>query len=68
MERFVPRFHASPFKISDLTAGMVGSLGLCPSANIGDEVALFEPVHGSAPDVAGQNKGVGGDSRAALIV
>ncbi len=39
--------------LSDLVAGMVGGLGLCPSANIGDRHALFEPVHGSAPDIAG---------------
>jgi 3-isopropylmalate dehydrogenase len=40
--------------LSDLAAGLVGGLGLLPSANIGDENALFEPVHGSAPDIAGQ--------------
>lgn len=40
--------------LSDLAAGLVGGLGLCPSANLGDEHALFEPVHGSAPDIAGQ--------------
>jgi len=39
--------------LSDLCAALVGSLGLCPSANIGDKYALFEPVHGSAPDIAG---------------
>lgn len=39
--------------ISDLVAGLVGGLGVCPSANIGDDHALFEPVHGSAPDIAG---------------
>jgi len=39
--------------LSDEIAGMVGGLGLCPSANIGDDHALFEPVHGSAPDLAG---------------
>lgn len=39
--------------LSDLAAGLVGGLGLLPSANIGDENALFEPVHGSAPDIAG---------------
>lgn len=42
--------------ISDLTAGLVGSLGIVPSANIGDEYAMFEPIHGSAPKYAGQNK------------
>lgn len=41
--------------LSDLAAGLVGGLGLAPSANVGDgAVALFEPVHGSAPDIAGQ--------------
>ena len=40
--------------LSDLAAGLVGGLGLLPSANIGPETALFEPVHGSAPDIAGQ--------------
>lgn len=40
--------------ISDLAAGLIGGLGLCPSANLGDEHALFEPVHGTAPDIAGQ--------------
>ncbi|AGN00107.1 3-isopropylmalate dehydrogenase [Salinarchaeum sp. Harcht-Bsk1] len=40
--------------LSDLSAGLVGGLGLLPSANVGEENALFEPVHGSAPDIAGQ--------------
>jgi 3-isopropylmalate dehydrogenase len=40
--------------LSDLAAGLVGGLGLLPSANVGSENALFEPVHGSAPDIAGQ--------------
>ena len=40
--------------LSDLAAGLIGGLGLCPSANLGPEHALFEPVHGSAPDIAGQ--------------
>jgi isocitrate dehydrogenase (NAD+) len=40
--------------ISDLCAGLVGGLGLAPGANIGTEVAIFEAVHGSAPDIAGQ--------------
>jgi isocitrate dehydrogenase (NAD+) len=42
--------------ISDLCAGLVGGLGVAPGANIGKEVALFEPIHGSAPKYAGQNK------------
>jgi isocitrate dehydrogenase (NAD+) len=42
--------------ISDLCAGLVGGLGLAPGANIGDDVALFEPTHGSAPKYTGQNK------------
>lgn len=42
--------------LSDEGAGLVGSLGLIPSANIGEEGALFEPVHGSAPDIAGEKK------------
>lgn len=41
--------------LSDLCAGLVGGLGLIPGANIGEDIALFEPVHGSAPDIAGQN-------------
>lgn len=40
--------------LSDEGAGLVGGLGMIPSANIGDENGLFEPVHGSAPDIAGQ--------------
>lgn len=40
--------------LSDLMAGIVGGLGLAPSANIGLEQAIFEPVHGSAPDIAGR--------------
>ena len=40
--------------ISDLCAGLVGGLGLAPGANIGTEAAIFEAVHGSAPDIAGQ--------------
>lgn len=40
--------------ISDLCAGLVGGLGLAPGANIGEDVAMFEAVHGSAPDIAGQ--------------
>ncbi len=41
--------------LSDLTAGLIGGLGLAPSGNIGKEYAVFEAVHGSAPDIAGQN-------------
>jgi len=40
--------------ISDLCAGLVGGLGLAPGANIGTEAAIFEAVHGSAPDIAGK--------------
>ncbi len=40
--------------ISDLCAGLVGGLGVVPGANIGDEMAVFESVHGSAPDIAGK--------------
>lgn len=40
--------------VSDLTAGLVGGLGLAPSANVGDDAAVFEAVHGSAPDIAGK--------------
>lgn len=39
--------------LSDLAAGLTGGLGVAPSANIGDSFAIFEPVHGSAPDIAG---------------
>jgi isocitrate dehydrogenase (NAD+) len=42
--------------VSDLCAGLVGGLGIAPGANIGSAAALFEPVHGSAPKYAGQNK------------
>lgn len=41
--------------LSDLSAGLIGGLGLAPGANIGEEIAVFEPVHGSAPDIAGKN-------------
>lgn len=40
--------------LSDLMAGLIGGLGLAPGANIGEDVALFEAVHGSAPDIAGE--------------
>ena len=42
--------------VSDLCSGLVGGLGMAPGANIGAELAVFEPVHGSAPKYAGQNK------------
>jgi 3-isopropylmalate dehydrogenase len=42
--------------LSDLAATLPGSLGLLPSASLGGAVGLFEPVHGSAPDIAGQGK------------
>ena len=42
--------------ISDLCAGLVGGLGFAPSANIGDSTRIYEAVHGSAPDIAGQDK------------
>jgi isocitrate dehydrogenase (NAD+) len=42
--------------VSDLAAGLVGGLGIAPGANIGDEYAVFEPVHGSAPKYTGMNK------------
>jgi len=42
--------------LSDLCAGLVGGLGIAPGANIGDDMAVFEPVHGSAPKYAGQDK------------
>ncbi|MFC2286944.1 MAG: isocitrate/isopropylmalate dehydrogenase family protein [Selenomonas sp.] len=40
--------------VSDLTSGLIGGLGLLPSSNIGDRLAMFEAVHGSAPDIAGK--------------
>jgi isocitrate dehydrogenase (NAD+) len=42
--------------VSDLGAGLIGGLGVAPGANIGDEAAVFEAVHGSAPKYKGQNK------------
>jgi len=42
--------------VSDMVAGLVGGLGLVPGANIGDKIAVFEAVHGTAPDIAGQGK------------
>ncbi len=50
--------------LSDLAAGLTGGLGVAPSANVGGGVPVFEPVHGSAPDIAGQ--GVA-DPRAAIL-
>ena len=41
--------------VSDLCAGLVGGLGFAPSANLGDHIKIFEAVHGTAPDIAGQN-------------
>ena len=43
--------------VSDLCAGLIGGLGIAQGANIGKDYAVFEPVHGSAPDIAGQDKG-----------
>lgn len=40
--------------LSDMSAGLIGGLGLTPSGNIGDDCSIFEAVHGSAPDIAGQ--------------
>jgi len=40
--------------VSDITAGLVGGLGVVPGANIGDQIAVFEAVHGTAPDIAGK--------------
>ena len=42
--------------VSELCAGLIGGVGVAPSANIGDEIAVFEPAHGSAPKYAGENK------------
>ncbi len=52
--------------LSDEAAALVGGLGLCPSANIGDKYAFFEPIHGSAPDIAG--KGIANPMAAILSV
>lgn len=41
--------------VSDLTSGLIGGLGLLPSSNLGTDYAMFEAVHGSAPDIAGKN-------------
>jgi 3-isopropylmalate dehydrogenase len=40
--------------LSDLAAGLVGGMGMAPSADLGDEYAVFQPSHGSAPDIAGK--------------
>src|SRR5438046_10640140 len=42
--------------ISDQTAALIGGMGMAPSAAVGDDHALFQPCHGSAPDIAGQGK------------
>src|SRR5262249_58281192 len=42
--------------VSDLAAGLVGGLGVVPGANLGTHAAIFEAVHGTAPDIAGQDK------------
>ncbi len=52
--------------LSDVAAAVAGGLGLCPSANTGDKYALFEPIHGSAPDIAG--KGIANPIAAILSV
>jgi isocitrate dehydrogenase (NAD+) len=49
-----PNFHGDI--ISDLAASLVGGLGVAPGANIGDDCAVYEAIHGTAPDIAGQNK------------
>ena len=43
--------------LSDLTAGLIGGMGMAPSADIGDRYAVFQPCHGTAPDIMGQGKG-----------
>lgn len=50
--------------LSDVTAGLVGGLGMAPSGNVGDNICIFEPVHGSAPDIAG--KGIANPSACML--
>ena len=48
--------------LSDLAAGLVGGMGMAPSADIGDRYAVFQPSHGSAPDIAGKgHRQSGGD-------
>ena len=51
---FLPNLYGDI--VSDLCAGLVGGLGVAPGANLGDNIAIFEPTHGSAPKYAGQNK------------
>ena len=50
--------------LSDVTAGLVGGLGMAPSGNVGDDICIFEQVHGSAPDIAG--KGIANPSACIL--
>jgi 3-isopropylmalate dehydrogenase len=56
--------------LSDEAGAVVGSLGLLPSASLGDRAGLFEPVHGSAPDIAGKNKAnpIGAIASAAMLL
>ena len=56
--------------LSDESGAIVGSLGLLPSASVGGKVGLFEPVHGSAPDIAGQDKAnpIGAIGSAAMLL
>ena len=42
--------------LSDMTAGLIGGMGMAPSADIGDRYAVFQPCHGTAPDIMGQGK------------
>ena len=42
--------------LSDMTAGLIGGMGMAPSADIGDKYAVFQPCHGTAPDIMGQGK------------
>jgi 3-isopropylmalate dehydrogenase len=42
--------------LSDMTAGLIGGMGMAPSADIGDRHAVFQPCHGTAPDIMGQGK------------
>jgi 3-isopropylmalate dehydrogenase len=42
--------------LSDMTAGLIGGMGMAPSADIGDKHAVFQPCHGTAPDIMGQGK------------
>src|SRR3712207_6051153 len=61
MIRRPPRSTLFPYttlfrSLSDLCAGLTGGLGVAPGANIGEDTAVFEPVHGSTPKYAGQNR------------